>query len=41
VGWGLSGLDGIIEEWDGVGIVEISGPRRVGKSVSFSILADN
>jgi DNA repair protein RAD51 len=34
VGWGLEGLDGIIGEWDGVGIVELSGPRRVGKSVS-------
>jgi DNA repair protein RAD51 len=33
VGWGLEGLDGIISEWDGVGIVELSGPRRVGKSV--------
>jgi DNA repair protein RAD51 len=22
VGWGLEGLDGIISEWDGVGIVE-------------------
>lgn len=36
VGWGLEGLDGIIAEWDGVGIVELSGPRRVGKSVSPS-----
>ena len=36
VGWGLEGLDGIIDEWDGVGIVELSGPRRVGKSVSPS-----
>jgi DNA repair protein RAD51 len=33
VGWGLEGLDGIIAEWDGAGIVELSGPRRVGKSV--------
>jgi DNA repair protein RAD51 len=33
VGWGLEGLDSIIGEWDGVGIVELSGPRRVGKSV--------
>ena len=37
VGWGLEGLDGIIAEWDGVGIVELSGPRRVGKSVSPSL----
>jgi DNA repair protein RAD51 len=33
VGWELEGLDGIIAEWDGIGIVELSGPRRVGKSV--------
>jgi DNA repair protein RAD51 len=33
VGWELEGLDSIIGEWDGVGIVELSGPRRVGKSV--------
>lgn len=32
--WGLSKLDGIIDEWDWIGIVELSGPRRVGKSVS-------
>jgi len=37
VGWGLEGLDGIIAEWDGVGIVELSGSRRVGKSVSSSL----
>lgn len=37
VGWELEGLDGIIGEWDGVGIVELSGPRRVGKSVSPSL----
>jgi hypothetical protein len=43
VGWGLEGLDSIIGEWDGVGIVELSGPRRVGKSVSpsFKSMAEN
>jgi DNA repair protein RAD51 len=43
VGWELEGLDGIIAEWNGVGIVELSGPRRVGKSVSPSLksMAEN
>jgi DNA repair protein RAD51 len=34
-GWGLPRLDHVLNEWDGVGIVEIAGPRRVGKSVSL------
>lgn len=35
-GWGIEGLDRLIggEEWDGVGVVEVCGPKRVGKSVS-------
>jgi hypothetical protein len=31
--WGLPHLDSLIAEWDEIGICEISGPRRVGKSV--------
>jgi len=34
-GWELPRLDSMLGQWDGVGIVEISGPRRVGKSVSI------
>lgn len=34
-GWELSRLDSMLGQWDGVGIVEISGARRVGKSVSI------
>jgi hypothetical protein len=36
-GWGLPRLDHVLNEWDGIGIVELSGPRRVGKSVSTSM----
>lgn len=32
LGWGVRGLDEMLE-WDGVGAVEISGSKRVGKSV--------
>ena len=33
-GWGVHGLDGLVgEDWAGVGVVEITGQRRVGKSV--------
>lgn len=35
-GFGPSGLSQIVDDWDGVGIVEICGQRRVGKSVSPS-----
>ena len=31
-GWGVNGLDSLFG-WDGVGVMEISGARRVGKSV--------
>jgi len=34
-GWELPRLDSMLGQWDGVGVVEISGPRRVGKSVSI------
>lgn len=37
VGWGGFGADGLtalVGDWDGVGIVELAGQRRVGKSVS-------
>jgi len=34
-GFGIDGLDGIFwDGWDGAGIIEIAGMRRVGKSVS-------
>jgi hypothetical protein len=36
-GFGLSELDSLVAEWDGSGIIEICGPRRVGKSVSLHI----
>jgi len=32
LGWGVRGLDELLE-WDGVGVVEIAGSKRVGKSV--------
>lgn len=35
-GWGTEGLDGLIGDWDGVGVVEICGTQRTGKSVSLS-----
>ena len=36
-GFGIDGLNAIFEDgWDGCGIVEIAGMRRVGKSVSPS-----
>lgn len=37
VGWqgfGALGVTGLVEPWDGVGVVELCGLRRVGKSVS-------
>jgi DNA repair protein RAD51 len=33
-GFGLTGLDDLVGDWDGTGVIELSGPRRVGKSVS-------
>lgn len=36
-GWGTRGMDGLIgSEWDGVGVIELSGAKRVGKSVRVS-----
>ncbi|WVQ71164.1 hypothetical protein IAR50_000689 [Cryptococcus sp. DSM 104548] len=32
-GFGVKGLDEMIESWDGVGLLEIAGPRKVGKSL--------
>nr|ODN93291.1 hypothetical protein L203_00562 [Cryptococcus depauperatus CBS 7841] len=32
-GWGIRGLDELLDAWNGVGIVEIAGPRKVGKSL--------
>ena len=34
-GFGADGLTALVGDWDGVGVVEISGQRRVGKSVSL------
>lgn len=36
-GFGVAGLDGLVGDWDGKGVVEICGPQRVGKSVGSSI----
>lgn len=33
LGWGVRGLDELLG-WDGVGVMEIAGSKRVGKSVS-------
>jgi hypothetical protein len=35
-GWGISNLDDLVDGWDGIGIVEIAGGKRVAKSVSHS-----
>nr|ODO02316.1 hypothetical protein L204_01049 [Cryptococcus depauperatus CBS 7855] len=32
-GWGIRGLDELLDAWNGVGIVEVAGPRKVGKSL--------
>ncbi|TYJ55899.1 hypothetical protein B9479_003422 [Cryptococcus floricola] len=32
-GFGVKGLDEMVESWDGVGALEIAGPRKVGKSL--------
>ncbi|WVR05718.1 hypothetical protein IAU60_002742 [Kwoniella sp. DSM 27419] len=32
-GWGLKSLDDLMEDWDGRGVVELAGPRKVGKSL--------
>ncbi|ODN84195.1 hypothetical protein L202_00194 [Cryptococcus amylolentus CBS 6039] len=32
-GFGVKGLDEMVESWDGVGVLEIAGPRKVGKSL--------
>lgn len=34
LGFGVKGLDELLGDWDGVGVLEIAGPRKVGKSVS-------
>ncbi|WVO19698.1 uncharacterized protein IAS62_000988 [Cryptococcus decagattii] len=33
LGFGVQGLDELLGDWDGVGILEIAGPRKVGKSL--------
>ncbi|KIR56124.1 hypothetical protein I315_01189 [Cryptococcus gattii Ru294] len=33
LGFGVKGLDELLGDWDGVGILEIAGPRKVGKSL--------
>jgi hypothetical protein len=35
--WGLGALDGIFDGWDGVGIMELAGSKRSGKSVCLLI----
>ncbi|ORX34218.1 hypothetical protein BD324DRAFT_637144 [Kockovaella imperatae] len=32
-GWGPEELDKLLMDWDGIGILEIAGPRRAGKSL--------
>lgn len=39
-GWGVRGLDSLMGDWNGHGILEISGPQRTGKSVSHRRLRD-
>nr|KIR87410.1 hypothetical protein I308_02354 [Cryptococcus tetragattii IND107] len=33
LGFGVKGLDELLGDWDGVGVLEIAGPRKVGKSL--------
>ncbi|KAE8540133.1 hypothetical protein D1P53_004071 [Cryptococcus gattii VGV] len=33
LGFGVKGLDELLGDWDGVGVLEITGPRKVGKSL--------
>ncbi|OCF33329.1 hypothetical protein I316_05070 [Kwoniella heveanensis BCC8398] len=30
-GWGISGLDDVVAGWNGIGVMEIAGPKKVGK----------
>ncbi|OCF38562.1 hypothetical protein I317_07672 [Kwoniella heveanensis CBS 569] len=32
-GWGISGLDDVVAGWNGIGVMEIAGPKKVGKSL--------
>ncbi|WVF70748.1 hypothetical protein IAT40_005542 [Kwoniella sp. CBS 6097] len=32
-GWGIGGLDELVAGWDGRGVIEIAGPKKVGKSL--------
>ena len=36
MGWGIEGLDGLLQGWNGVGVLEIAGPKRAGKSVRYA-----
>ncbi|WVQ62381.1 uncharacterized protein L199_000521 [Kwoniella botswanensis] len=45
-GFGIVSLDELFERWDGVGVIELAGPRKVGKSLlalhaSLRILASD
>ncbi|WVQ97112.1 hypothetical protein IAU59_004222 [Kwoniella sp. CBS 9459] len=32
-GWGVNGLNSLVAGWDGGGVIEIAGPKKVGKSL--------
>lgn len=33
-GFGIDGLDSLVDDWDGRGVMELSGSQKTGKSVS-------
>ncbi|OXG25687.1 hypothetical protein C361_01647 [Cryptococcus neoformans Tu259-1] len=46
LGFGVKGLDELLDDWDGVGVLEIAGPRKVGKSLlalhaALNVLVEN
>lgn len=46
LGFGVKGLDELLDGWEGVGVLEIAGPRKVGKSLlalhaALNVLIDN
>ncbi|KIR43308.1 hypothetical protein I307_03611 [Cryptococcus deuterogattii 99/473] len=40
LGFGVKGLDELLGDWDGVGVLEIAGPRKVGKSKAIGQAAE-
>ena len=38
--WGVGALDELLGAWDGIGVMEVSGPQRTGKSVSYPAHTD-